>query len=262
MNRQVPVRALRGSDPTLLEVQLSELLRLPIGQIAPINVMDLVELADTEGRPKNLDRSLQGFVEKIRRQIADIPKGRSWDTYLDDLGELGGGRVPLRFRQMLADEAEAPDRDAEKVRALLQRWEGEAPEPFELGINKARIQRAEMVQPRSPAPEPSAAPRERSSRTRSGGSSSSKGGSGSRSSARPKPVVDIARRDFVIDQCMERLGRTSDKGLAEAVLVAGVRHAGKETYPDLTPLEITGILRQLKETNRVRYSAGRWSLRF
>jgi hypothetical protein len=245
---------------TLLEVQLPDLLRRPIGQIALVNVMDLIELAATEGRPRKLDRGLQLFVDGVRRQVADIPKGRSWEEFLDALGELSGRQVPLRFRAMLEEEAESAERNPPQVRALLERFASEAPEPFPLGLHKARIQRAEMVQPRAPMPEPSAAPRERSGRRPAESSGSRSSGNRTPATPRAKPTLDIDRRDFVIDQCIERLARSSEKGLAETVLVAGVRHAAREQYPDMTPLEITGVLKQLKETSRVRYSAGRWSI--
>lgn len=254
MNRRVPSLPLRGSDPTLLEVQLSELLRRPIGQIALVNVMDLIELANTVGRPRSLDRSLHAFVDGVRRQVADIPKGRSWEDFLEELTHLSGNQVPLAFRTMLAMEGEEPERARATVRALLERWESEPPESFPLNTTTARIQRAEMVQPRAPSTDPSSAPRER-------GEPKPRAPRESKPSVpKPKPVVDIDRRDFIVDQCLERLARTSDKGLAETVLVAGVRHAGREGYPDLTPLDITTVLKQLKEANRVRYSAGRWAL--
>lgn len=262
MNRRVPVLPLRGSDLTLLEVQLPDLLRRPIGQIAHVNVMDLIELSKTDGRPKTIDRTLQAFVDGLKRQVADIPKGPLWEQYLEELGELSGKQVPLRFRAMLAEEGSEPERATAKVQALLDRWSAEDPEPFDVSSRATRIQRAEMVQPRAPAPEPSSAPRERGEGRKRGGSTTPRASSGAAKTAAPraKPVMDIERRDFVVDQSLERLARTTDKGLAETVLVAGVRHAGRDAYPDLTPLEIVQVLKSLKEANRVRYSAGRWSL--
>lgn len=254
LNRRVPVQPLRGSDLTLLEVTLPEMLKRPIGAIAPINVFDLIELAQTEGRPRTLDRVLQGFVDGIRRQIADIPKGRSWDMYLDELAEIEGRFVPLVFRAMLEDEMQVSERAQDRVRALLDRWGTQDPEPFVLSARPTRIQRAEMVKPREPSPEPSAAPRDRSGRTPAPASP--------RSSAPKalKPVQDIERRDFVVDQAIERLARAGEKGLQEMVLVAGIRHAAHDPYPDLTPAEITSVLRQLRDASRVRSSAARWMI--
>ena len=57
----------------------------------------------------------------MTRQVADIPKGRSWEEFLEDLSALSGGQVPLAFRTMLAMEAEEPERASQMVRALLDR---------------------------------------------------------------------------------------------------------------------------------------------
>lgn len=258
MNRRVPIQPLRGSDLTLLEVTLPEMLKRPLGAIAPLNVMDLMELSITEGRPRSIDRQLQGFADGIKRQVADIPKGRSWELYLDELAEIEGRFVPFKFRAILEEEMQVVDRAQDRIRALLDRWSTQDPEPFVLGQRTARIQRAEMVKPREPAPEPSAAPRERA---RAGRETRSAPPASSRpSTPKAKPVMDIERRDFVVDQAIERLARAGEKGLQEMVLVAGIRHSGQEAYPDLTPSEITAVLRQLKDANRVRSSAARWMI--
>lgn len=257
MNRHVPVQPLRGSDLTLLEVTLPEMLKRPLGAVAPVNVMDLIELARTEGRPRGLDRALQAFVDGVRRQVSDIPNGRSWEQYLDELAELSGRQVPLAFRAMLEDEMQLPERAAPRIREILDKWGAEDPDPFPLGVRTARVQRAEMVKPRELAPEPSSAPRERSGR---GGRTAPPASARAASPPKPKPVEDIARRDFVVEQAIERLARVGEKGLAEMVLVAGIRHAGAETYPDLTPVEITGVLKTLRDAKRVRNSAGRWMI--
>lgn len=251
------VLPLRGSDVTGLEVQLPEIVRKPLNQIAMVNVMDILELAGTEGRPKALDRMLQNFVTNVKRHVTDIPKGRPWELFLDELEELTGDRVPHVFRKMLAAEAEQPERAAPRIQALLERWSAAEPAAFPLSTRTTRIQRAELVVPKGPSPEPSSAPRERGERTRA-----PRGEKAPRTPAAPraKPTMDVERRDFVVDQCMERLARSLEKGLAEAVLVAGVKHAALSQYPDLAPVEITGVLKQLREANRVRFSAGRWTL--
>jgi hypothetical protein len=254
--RRLPVQPLRGSDPTLLEIQLSDMVRRPIGQIAPVNIMDLVELAGTDGRPAALDKALQGFVEGLGRQIADIPKGRSWDDYLTELEALQGRQVPLRFREMLAAETTRDNRAAPRVLALIERWASETPEPFALGLTKARVTRSAEA-PVLKMGDGTGAPRDRSERS---SRSSRGGGGGPKAAPRPKIIKDIDRLAFVRDQLVERLARATEHGLAENVLVAGVRHAARASYPDLTPVEVTGILRQMKNGNIVRFSAGRWSL--
>ncbi len=257
MNRDVPTLELRGCDQTLLEAQLPDLLRKPIGQIAPLNVMDLVELAATEGRPRPTERALQGFVAGLPRQLADIPRGRSWDVFLVDVEELPADRVPLVFRRMIeAESAQRPD-SAPRVERLLARWAGVEPAPFVLNARSAKIQRATMAEPKvepSKADRATRAPREPGEPR------------APRAKAEPKPkvertkvVADIERQDFVIQQALERLANVSgDKGLLEVVLIASIKHAAKEKYPDMIPGEITGVLKALRDRNRVRYSAGRW----
>lgn len=261
MNRSAPVVPLRGSASSLLQVQIPEMLRRPIGQVALVNVMDLMQLSVTEGRPKTIEKQLQTFVGGIGRQVADIPRGRSWEMFVEDLEELSGAQVPEMFREVVRAEAERRSEMGSRVDDLLARWAEMEPEPFEIGTRAVRIQKAEMQQPRGPSPEPSAAPREKTPRA-AGSSSSRSSGEGAKASApRAKPILDTERHDYVVRQCVERLSRcTSDRGLAETVLVAGVRHAGRDLYPDMTPIEITTILKQLRDANRVRYSAGRWSI--
>lgn len=253
MTRRVPVQEIRGSDATFLEVQLSELLRRPLGQVAPVNVMDLIELATTEGRPRSLQRGLDTFVDGVARQIADIPNGRPFVEYLEELQEIEPTRIPTQFREMLAAEAEREGRtDGSRIYELLERWAGIEPEPFELGLRKARVERP---RPRAPkvSSEPSSAPRERR-RSRGPGRS-----------ARPvqkarETLSDPERERFIRDLALEKLARASENGLQETILIAGIRHMGREQFPDMLPNEITSVLKSLREAQQVRYSAGRWSL--
>lgn len=249
------VLPLRGSDPMLLEIQLDGLVSKPLNQIALVNVMDIIELASTDGRPKALDRKLQGFITSLSRQIADIPKGRAWDLFIEELETLDGKQVPHLFRKMFAEYIEQSGRTSSPIEALLERWSQAPPEPFPLSVRTARIQRAELVLPKSPQPEPSSAPRERGER-----GERKERAPKEPAAPRPKPAVDIDRQNFVIEQCLERLARSPEKGLAEMVLVAGVKHAANGPYPDMAPVEITGVLKQLRDANRVRFSAGRWTI--
>jgi hypothetical protein len=255
MSTRVPAQDLRGADLTLLEVTLPELVRRPISQLHLINVLDLVELADTDGVSKSLRRALSGFVDNLQRQISDLPRGRSFDEWLDELRGIDAERVPTRFREILAHEGE--ERDHEGVRDLLASWADTEPAPFVMGQVKTRVQRAEAVKPRRPAPEPTSAPREGRRKSSSRSSSSSGGSSTGRKIS--QPVEDIERQKFLEQIVLERLAAVSDKGLAEAVLLAGVKHRAKSTYDDVTPVQVKSALSNLKDSGRVRFSAGRWS---
>lgn len=254
MSRRVPEQEIRGSDATFLEVQLSELLRRPLGQVAPINVMDLIELSATEGRPRSLERGLENFVDGVARQISDIPNGRPFQEYLEELEQLEPTRIPHRFREILMSEAQREGRnEEERIHELLERWSETPPEPFEMGLRRAKVERPRPRKPKVSS-EPSSAPRER--RRRTGGSRAA----GSRVQTPRNALVDEERERFVRDLVMEKLARASENGLQETILIAGIRHMGKEQFPDLLPSEIKAVLKALREANQVRHSAGRWSL--
>ena len=255
MSSRVPAQDLRGADLTLLEVTLPELVRRPISQLHTINILDLVELADTEQVSKSLRKLLAGFVDNLQRQIADLPKGRSFDEWLEEeLKPIDADRVPTRFREILAHEGE--ERDHQGVRDLIAGWSDTEPQPFVMGSVKTRVQKAEAVKPRKPAAEPTSAPREGGRRRASSKASGSSSTTARKISA---PVEDIERQKYLEQLCLERLNAVSEKGLAEAILFAGVRHRAKGTYDDVTPVQIKAALNALKVGARVRYSAGRWS---
>ncbi|MEN0066719.1 MAG: hypothetical protein AAGA48_31595 [Myxococcota bacterium] len=252
MSRRVPVQDLRGSDPTLLEVQLPDMLRRPLSQLAPINVLDLVELANTEARPRSLARPLDHFVQAIARQMADIPAGQPWDELVAEFESIEGSRVPLQFRTIWKAEAERRERSGEPALQLLERWDEQVPEPFEFNARKAHVQRSD----------PTARKRktETGGRSRPGGSRGRSSGGGSSGKTRAAPVVDTERQAYIQDLVLEKLARASENGLGEQVLIAGLRHQAKAKYPDLLATEVTAVLRALKDHGRVRNSAGRWSL--
>lgn len=249
MSRRVPVQDLRGSDPTLLEVQLPDMLRRPLSQLAPINVLDLIELAHTEGRPRSLARGLDNFVQAVPRQMADIPAGPPWDEFVAEFDEIGGDRVPLAFREIWLAEAARRERAGEPALALLERWSEHEPEPFELNARKARVQRMDPTKRRKT---------ETGGRSRSPGRARSEGSSTPR--ARAAPVIDSERQSFIQDLVLEKLARAAENGLGEQVLLMGVRHQAKDRYPDLQAAEVTAVLRALRDHGTVRQSAGRWSL--
>jgi len=235
---------------TLLEVQLPDMLRRPLSQLAPINVLDLVELAGTEARPKSLTRGLEHFVDVVERSMADIPDGQPWEEFVAEYAEIEGSRVPHRFREIWRSEATRRDRGGESAIALLERWSEHEPEPFELNTRTARVQRSDPTKRKRA---------ESGGRARAPGRSRA-GGSASGSSSKSSAPVDSERQAFIQDLVLEKLARASDNGLGEQVLIAGLRHQAKPRYPDLLPNEVTAVLRALKDHGAVRYSAGRWSL--
>ncbi len=252
MSRRVPEVAIRGADLVTLEVQCQDLLRRPFVQLATVNAFDLVALLQNHTCPASLKFGLGEFVARIRREIADVPNGRSWVELVEELAEVHGSRVPHDVRSWLLEEGERPDRSPEKVAALLQGWADVEPANFDIGTGRARMVRARaapMVDERPRAAE-RAAPKERAPKAPR--------------VATPKPAPeplsdqDTERMTAIRNVSLERLGGVGDAGLAEPVLVAGVRHRLKEQYPTLPPHEVFAVLKELVAQGRVRLSAGRY----
>ncbi len=252
MRRRKQLQKLRGSDPVLLEVQTQDLLTLPSGQLEPANVADLFALAEHDSPPKSMRRGLDLFVKRCCLEIGEIADGQL-PAFVKDYMDVPPERIPQSFRDLIVELSQRESRDSTKLEPLIEHFEGTEPTPFEFGEKTVKVQRA------------TAANKPRSSRTSRGGGRS-RSSSGGRS-ARPKPrkidtsgpTMDVDKRNWVVETVMERLGEAREKGLSEAVLVAGIRHRAKAVYPKLMPFEITSVLSDLEKAGRVRKSAGRWS---
>lgn len=252
MNRRVPEQNLRGSDATLLDVQLQNLLRRPMGQLAILNVLDLLALSELEEAPKSIQTQLKGFVERTSTEVSELPPN-GFSDLLDEVAEVDAERVPTTFRDWLGRESDRPGRDAGRIGELLQGWSDVEPEPFALGERAAKVERGAAAGRRGAAKDSRARARSatRSASGRSRSTSAPRRNVGTNTSPEKRAVIEKI--------CMERLNRATDSGLSEMVLVAGVRHRAKdEGFEDVSPAEVTAALRGLKDTSRVRYSAGRW----
>lgn len=245
--RRHPLLKLRGTDPVMLEVQAQEMLRRPLAQLEPQNVLDLVALHELPDAPKSIAGALALQVSRMGAEINDIPNGRPWTEFLDEFDRFDGSQVPSTFRTWLRRESERGElRSPDRVHALLSKWDQVEPTPFELGKGMTRIH---TTVHEAPPPKARSAPRER-------------GPAAERAPAAPKakPVSseDTEKAAWITEVVLERIAGATESGLAEGVLIAGVKHRAKEIYPKLLPVEITTVLRQLKDANRLRYSAGRY----
>jgi hypothetical protein len=235
MRRRKPFQKLRGSAPTMLEIQVQDLLSIPMGQLEPMNLMDLMSLAEHETPPRALQSLLRDFTERIAREVSDLPAGKTWDEYLEELSALTGDRVPQGFRDILASEREG--RPAGSIDALLETWGAVSPTAFEIGEAPPKVER------------PAAATKRAAAATKR---------KASPKKATKKVVnVDPARSQLLSELCLERLSQVSENGLGESVLIAGIRHRAKASYPNVAPFEVSQVLKSLKEKGKVRYSAGR-----
>ncbi len=245
--RRHPLLKLRGTDPVMLEVQAQEMLRRPLAQLEPQNVLDLVALHEHPDAPKSIAGALALQVTRMGGEINDIPNGKPWTEFLDEFDRFDGTQVPTTFRTWMKRESERGDaRKPERIHSLLAKWEAAEPELFELGKGVTRIH---TTVHETPAAKPRSAPRER-------------GPAAERAPAAPRVKAvsseDTEKAQWITDVVLERIAGATESGLAEGVLIAGVKHRAKEIYPKLLPVEITTVLRHLKEANRLRYSAGRY----
>ena len=248
MKRRQPTQALRGSDAMLLQVQLSDLLRLPVRQLSPENALDIVALAELDSRPKVLAKQLDGFVQRYNQEVTELPGVTAFDEFLDEIEAIAPERIPQTFREWLLREANRGDRPGTRIAALLDRLSETPSEPFDIGGRTHKVEHIAAGR----------APRSRLGRREARPASDRP----KRAKAAPRvsgPVHDVKRIQALQEICMERLHGASDSGLAQAVMVAGIRHrAGQSGLAGVTPAEVLKALRNLEQAGRVRQSAGRW----
>jgi hypothetical protein len=247
LRRRTPLLTLRGLDPTMLEVQSQDLLRRPLAQIEPANVLDLVALHEQPEAPRTLRSALASFVQRVSGEIADIPGGKPWLDFLEEFAPIEGRQIPETFRGWIARESErGSERAPERTRAVLAEWATQQPEPFALGAANTRV----VTVHHPPPAASSSAPRERAPRAE-------------RAPAAPRPKAvsseDTERRQWITELVLERVAEAPEAGLSEPVLLAGVKHRAKELFPTLVPADVLSVLRELKAAGRIRGSAGRWA---
>jgi hypothetical protein len=216
-----------------------------MGQLDPLNVLDLLALAELEDRPKTVSEALDQFAKRCSAEVADLPNGEAFSAFATEMAGVDAAMVPTTFRTWIQRENDRPDREAPELEGLLAAWAATEPTPFLLGDEPAKVQKAEGRGQAAPAKAKKGAAKKRATRKAA--------------PRRPAPVVDIGKRDILSRICMDRLNDSSDKGLAEMVLVAGARHRAKtQGHANVTPAEVTAALKHLREAGRVHYSAGRW----
>ena len=230
-------------------------LSLTVSRLSPSDLIDMFSLGVAEGVSKSLGRDLDVFAKRIENEVADLPDGGPIAELVIALQDIPAERIPLRFRELLTREAERETRakgERGLLKSLLDSLEGVEPEAFPLGEGAGpRVTSTEEAPPKSSL-------------------KSEKSTKGKAKSTRSKKVPVRSARAVVVDNpdqtkwlrrlLMERLSGYSESGLAEVVLMAGVRHAAREEYPHLINGDIMKVLKALKETGQIRYSAGRWSL--
>ncbi len=257
VRRQIHIDNLRSADPKTLEILIQDAVRKPILQLSPQTLCALYALSELSDLPKGVARDLANYAKRGTQETSDLPDGGVLTEFLDGLDKVEAAHVPAIVREQIEREAQRDARDErgrEKAQALLDKWADTPPVPPTLSTQAPRIQRAE-AQPAVAEPTRGARIAEekkpRAARTPRAAST-----------ATAASTADPERERWIARAIANRLSRMTESGLAELVLVAGIRHEGAKEYPDLMPWEITRALRALAERGEVRHSAGRWSSTF
>lgn len=265
MQHRVGIGNLRGMDPITLEVTITEALRRPLPQLEVAALVDLYALAESDAPSKPLKRDLEQFRSRIDREIADLPDGSVWTAFVGELERLEPQRISAGFRVLLSDlvsqEGRAPSSRA--TLAPLQGVWAEIPaEPFVVGGGSARVEKHEVMNRSEPLTNrrgigisESKPKKQRRSRAASGGSSKPK------KIVVPPKTIDLEKLAFLSERCMERLAKYRDKGLAEQILVVGVRKQAEESFPDTSSRDVVETLKHMEKQGKVKKSAGRWMVK-
>ena len=238
---RMSVGGLRRAEPTTLSVLTQDVLRLPVTQIEPSTLLDLLALAEVPDQLSgSLAKELARFREQIFREIEDLPDGMPLAELASELTDVPAAMAPQALRDHLGgivDEREHPDAVV-ALKALMDHWEGSEPSAVLL-------------------PEPSTTPRVASgsaakvskvaTRTRT-----------PRARATPAAAEDPRREEWIREDVLSRLVNYGSRGLKEPIVVAGARH--RSPWKDMSTAEVLAAMRKLRREGRLRFSAGRWMM--
>ena len=116
---RMSVGGLRRSEPTTLAVLTQDVLRLPVTQIEPGTLLDLLALSEaTDQLSSALGKELLGFQDRIKREILDLPDGEALAEFTRELAEQGAERAPACHTEVTRtghDARKKRPRHAEKI---------------------------------------------------------------------------------------------------------------------------------------------------
>ena len=257
---RIAVDGLRSSDPTVLSVMIQDIINKPIDKLSQRTLCDLIALSETEGLPRSLERELSRFRDKMAREYNDIPVGTNLSEHLGRLAELPAEQIPASWREAVLARIHAGDID-ERSRGLLAELAGRFERTPPEAITVASAPTVHVQRSRGPERPRSGTSLSRNTATPARGSRSRSGGSrsGASRSGASRPARDPQRTEWIREDVLNRLSGYGSKGLKQAILVAGAKH--RAPWEDLSDEEIVSVLRALLREDRVRFSAGRWSIR-
>lgn len=234
-----------------LLVLTQDLVRQPLGRLTVETVADLYALALVADQlPKSLQRDLEAFVPQKAREIRDLPDGTFIQDFLEEVASTPARLVPTTLREVVLGLVTREKLTAECAQILARletAWGGTPPDPVVLKAKTAK--RVEHIEAPFRLQTP-ARQEELRKKAATGGEPST------RTPRVPVSMKDQRRVDWIRETVTSRLVEYGDKGLKEAVLLAGLRH--RSPFEDLTDAESLTELRAMKREGKVNFTAGRW----
>jgi hypothetical protein len=232
-SNKTSIAQLRTSDATRLQVLVPEALGMPLGQIEPATLLDLLALSELSAQlSPSLLQDLVKFQKRMFDQITDLPDGPTLANFIGEIQALSAENVPQCLRVHLSEIL--PMRAHPGALTALQA----------LAEQLANTPPAAITLPAAPAASSAATSTTKAKKPRKTRVSASQ--------------VDPQRAEWIEVDVIDRLQNYGNKGLKESVLVAGALK--RASWEDLTSAEVLAVLRRLKRETKVRYSAGRWSI--
>jgi hypothetical protein len=248
---RMSIAKLRSSDTNTLLVLTQDALGLPLGQIEPSTLVDLIALSELEEQlTTSLNRDLQNFRTQAFNQITDLPDGAALAGFVAEITLLEPVTVPQTLREYLAElltQRRHPE-SLEKLQALAMRLDGQSPESITLPEAPAKTTKSKATKSKA------------TKATKSKATKATKAAKAAPKKKRTTRItasqVDDRKAEWIEEDVISRLQNYGSRGLKEAIIIAGARH--RSPMKDLSAAEILAVMRRLKRESKVRFSAGRW----
>lgn len=248
---RMSIAKLRSSDTNTLLVLTQDALGLPLGQIDPATLVDLIALSELDEQlTTSLTRDLQNFRTQAFNQITDLPDGAALAGFVAEITALEPASVPQSLRDYLAEllPLRRHPESLEKLQALGMRLDGHSPEPITLPEAPAKTTKTKAK----------AKTKAKTTKTKATKAKAAKADAPKkkRTTRITASQVDDRKAEWIEEDVISRLQNYGSRGLKEAIILAGARH--RAPMKDLSEAEILAVMRRLKRESKVRFSAGRW----
>ncbi|MFT5685377.1 MAG: hypothetical protein ACI8RZ_006328 [Myxococcota bacterium] len=246
---RMSIAKLRSSDANTLLVLTQDALSLPLGQIEPATLVDLLAISELQDQlPKALAQDLRNFQLQAFNQITDLPDGAALAGFVSEVTLLEPTSLPQSLRDFLAEllPQRRHSESLETLQALALRLDGQPPETLTLPAarSKTKVTAAKKTTSRKSAAKTTTATATAAKPVKK------------RTTRITASQVDDRKAEWIEEDVVSRLQKYGSRGLKEAILVAGARH--RAPMKDLSGAEILAVMRRLKRESKVRFSAGRW----